>query len=176
MHAKRTTLTTLSTVVLASLLSAATASAAFESYARIRGTKQGQIKSSESASKTDAAAFRIESYKMFDPAGAAVGKRRHVPIIITKEIDSASPKLLQALSTNETLSDFVIQSSDPSSKSAPPITIQATNARVTSINHVANDGQHPSLTKGKAYEEISFAYEKVQVTRGQAAPETDTWE
>jgi len=176
MHAKRTTLTTLSAVVLASLLSAATASAAYESYIKIKGSKQGQIKASESASKTDPAAFHIESYKMLDPSGAPVGKRKHMPIVITREIDSASPKLLQALSTNETLTDLVIQSSDPSSKSAPLIAIQATNARVTSINHVASDGQHPSLTKGKAYEEISFAYEKVQLTRGQAAPETDTWE
>jgi type VI secretion system secreted protein Hcp len=172
------TLTALSAVVLASLLSAATASAAYESYIKIKGSKQGQIKAAEARpSKTDAAAFHIESYRMVDAAGMPVGKRRHMPLVITKEVDSASPKLLSALSTNEALTELLIQSMDASTKGAPAITIQATNARVTSINHVGNDDRHPTLTKGKSYEEISFAYEKVQLTRSdKGTPEIDTWE
>jgi type VI secretion system secreted protein Hcp len=168
---------TLSALLLASLLSAATASAAFEAYIKIKGSKQGQIKAAESASKTDTNAFHIESFKIVDPAGAPAGKRKHAPIVITKEIDSASPKLLQAFQTNEALTQLLITASDPASKPARDETIEATNALVTKIDHVGADAQHPSLAKGKSYEEISFAYQKITVTdvAGKTSV-TDNWE
>jgi type VI secretion system secreted protein Hcp len=168
---------TLSAVLLASLLSAATASAAFEAYLKLKGSKQGQIKASESASKVDANAFRIESFKIVDPAGAPAGKRKHAPLVITKEIDSASPKLLQALQTNEALTELLVKASDPASKTPSDVTIEATNALVTKIDHVGTDAQHPSLAKGKSYEEISFTYQKITVTNvaGKTSV-TDNWE
>jgi type VI secretion system secreted protein Hcp len=166
---------TLSAVVLASLLSAATASAAFQAYASFKGTKQGQIKASESASKTDANAFRIESYKIIDPAGAPAGKRKHAPLVITKEVDSASPKIFQALQSNEAFSQVTIKATDPDVKGSG-ITVDLANGRVLKIEHVGADAQHPSLSKTKQYEEISFAYQKITVSYESGKTEADDWE
>ena len=41
-------------------------------------------------------------------SGQATGNRQHKPITITKELDAATPKLLQALVTNETLTSVLI--------------------------------------------------------------------
>ena len=41
--------------------------------------------------------------------GQAIGERRHAPIAVTKEVDRATPRLLSAWASNETLTDWRLE-------------------------------------------------------------------
>lgn len=85
-------------------------------YVWIKGSKQGVIGGHGSWSGEDDQKGRENSSLVqefgsnvlipTDPqTGQASGRRRHEPIVFTKRIDKASPKLLQALATGETLTE-----------------------------------------------------------------------
>ena len=92
----------LSTVV-AVLLPALPAYAAMDPYMTIKGSKQGQIKGAAMSGQ-----IRLVSVARDTATGMSTGRRTHATITIVREIDRASPKLFQALSTNEVLSEVVI--------------------------------------------------------------------
>jgi type VI secretion system secreted protein Hcp len=63
-----------------------------------------------------------------EATGAASGKTEHQPIVITKTLDSSTPKLLQALVTNENLKDVLIGLDEGGTEVA---TIELTNANIS---------------------------------------------
>jgi type VI secretion system secreted protein Hcp len=104
----------------------------------------------------------------FDPAsGLATGKRQHKPLAITKEIDAATPLLLQAEFSNETLTQVLIGLVHPGGSSAY-LTIKLTNAQIRSV--------HQFTEGGKTYEEVSFTYQKIETTFVGGATAEDDWE
>jgi type VI secretion system secreted protein Hcp len=128
----------------------------FQSYVSFKGSKQGQFKG-----KTDGKGgrekdgwFLVSSFDMgsvvpVDPkSGKPTGARQHNPVHITKETDAASPLLLNAHFTNETLESIIIQTIDDQNK---------TTKRVTLTNAVISD-----IKKNGALEDISFTYEKIE--------------
>lgn len=90
-------------------------------------------------------------------ASSSSGKRQHNPIVVTKEVDLASPKLAQALLGKEILRTVTINFSrvEPGRKH-PWHTIVLTNALITRIDRVSIPG-----AKGLG-EKIEFAFEKVE--------------
>ena len=94
------------TCVLASaMLPAVPAMAAFDTYMTINGTKQGQFKGERMSEKISVTSV---SHDARMASGMTTGRRQHGEITIRREVDAASPKLFQALSTNEVLSDVTI--------------------------------------------------------------------
>ena len=138
----------LSTVV-AVLLSAVPAYAAFDAYMTIKGSKQGQIRSDATSDQ-----IRLVSVVRDTPMAAAVptGRRMHSTITITKEIDKASPMIFQALSTNEVLSEVVINFNGASGGAKTAQKIVLTNATILSVR------------KAGGNEIITLDYQAINVT------------
>jgi type VI secretion system secreted protein Hcp len=86
-----------------------------------------------------------------DPAsGLATGKRQHKPLTITKEIDKATPLLMKAIFTNQTLPAVQLSLNDASGKTEA--TVKLTNAQVS--DHAQSGDE----------ETVSFTYQKITWT------------
>jgi type VI secretion system secreted protein Hcp len=135
--------------VVSALLSAVPAMAAFDAYMTIKGTKQGQIKG-------DAMSDNIHLVNVVRDTprttGMVTGRRAHSTITITKEIDKASPKLAQAASTHEPLSEVVITFLGGSADAKTAQRIVLTNATILSVR------------KAGGNEQITFDYQAIEVT------------
>jgi type VI secretion system secreted protein Hcp len=96
-----------------------------------------------------------------DPAsGLPTGKRQHKPIVITKQMDSATPLFLDALLTNETLTSVLIGLS----RGGQPLgTIKLTNASLASYD------LHGTT------ETWSLTYQRIEWTVGTSSA-SDDWE
>jgi len=155
---------------LSIVLSAATAGAAFESYVKIKGSKQGQIKgqSTTRPAKLSDDAIEIAAFDMGveaprDPSsGLPTGRRQHKPIVITKEVDPTSPKLRQALATNEVFTSFVLVGPEAGIQGGT-ITVTLTNARISAITPILPAVQHPELDKTRVYEVVSVTFDRMEV-------------
>ena len=129
---------------------------AFHNYASFKGSKQGQLKGQTSGKggREDKGFFLIQSFDMAGEMpvdankGGAAGARTHKPITITKEMDGASPQLLQAHYTNEVFDNIVIQTLDDQNKVSRTITL--TNAVISGYR------------KNGTIETFSFTYEKIE--------------
>jgi type VI secretion system Hcp family effector len=128
---------------------------AFHSYVSFKGTKQGQFKG-ETAGKGGREKdgwFLVNSFEFgtevpVDPkAGSPKGARQHGPVVVTRENDQASPKLLNAHYTNETFETIVIQTVDDQNKVTKTTTL--TNALISDIK------------KNGSLESVSFTYDQI---------------
>ncbi len=103
--------------------------------------------------------FNYEVATPFDSSsGSLTGRRTHKPITITREVDSASPKLLQALVTNEVFTAARLQFTRLASDGKPfdVRTIELTNGRIADIKPSKN----PS---GRRCEDLTLVYEGLLV-------------
>jgi type VI secretion system Hcp family effector len=128
----------------------------FKNYASFKGTKQGQFKGESNKGKSGREADGWFELQSFDLGGespvdasrsAAAGKGQHKPFTLTKEVDGATPKLLQAHVTNETLESIVIQTVNEQNQASKTITLK--NAIISEIK-----------TSGHI-ESISFSYDSM---------------
>jgi type VI secretion system secreted protein Hcp len=144
-------------------------------YLRIEGLKQGPFKGGVARNGSrwiEIIAFSAGAESPRDAAsGQASGKRQHKPIVITKEIDEASPQLLQAVTTNELLKEVVIQSvrPDPKGKGQVYQTITLTNAAIAKVKGVSGKNKNEE-------ERFQFTFQKIEVTDVQGKKTaTDDW-
>ena len=94
-------------------------------------------------------------------SGLPTGKRMHKPFTITKEVDAATPLLMQACATNEVLPavQFALH---PPGASADVVTVTLHNAECAEIaDSTADDGVHELET-------ISFTFQKITVENAAA--------
>lgn len=100
--------------------------------------------------------------------GLATGKRVHHPLIITKFIDKSSPKLMQALTSGEVLTEVQLEyvRIDASGKEAVYYTVKLTNAIIVSIRSWTNNclDTDPNKKQYGDMQDISFTYEKIVET------------
>ena len=156
-------------------------------YMTITAAKQGQIKGDVTLKGKEGSielfALSSDIAAPFDQAsGAATGKRQHRPIVITKPIDQATPKLYQALVTNETLNPVTIKFWRPTpgglagGAEQQYFTIELTNARIADIRLISADTQDTTKAAQVPYEEVQFVYQKIVWTwvNGGITAE-DTW-
>jgi type VI secretion system secreted protein Hcp len=129
---------------------------AFHSYVSFKGTKQGQFKG-ETAGKGGREKdgwFLVNSFELgtqvpVDPkSGSPKGARQHNPIVITREVDQASPLLWNAHLANETFEAIVIQTIDDQNKVTKTTTL--TNALISEIK------------KSGTLEAVTFTYDQVE--------------
>jgi len=148
--------------VVAALLPAVPAHAAFDAYMTIKGSRQGQIKDDAMSDQ-----IRLVNVVRDTPMATAMptGRRMHSTITITKEIDRASPMFAQALSTNEVLTEVVITFTGGARGAKTAQRIVLTNASILSVR------------KAGGNEMITLDYQNIEVTwtdGGKTA--SDDWE
>jgi type VI secretion system secreted protein Hcp len=150
-------------VLVSAMLPAVPAVAAINAYMTIEGTKQGKIKGDAMAEKISVSAV-IHQTKMDGIPDMATGRRQHGSVTITKEIDAASPKLMQAMNTHESLSNVsIVFRSTGAGKSVQTLVLK--NAMITAIR------------LSRHTETIDIEYTTIEVTwtdGGKTA--TDDWE
>ncbi len=137
----------------------------FNAYLTLRGQKQGDIKGGatkkgrEGSIPLISVAYEVE--RPLDPASVLpTGKRVHKPITVVKVIDQASPKLLQALVTNEVLTSARIEFWRPVPEVVSPyFIIVLTNALLAGIA-LAPSGEDVS----NEYEQVQFTFQKISWT------------
>lgn len=110
------------------------------------------------ASDIDVLSYQWGSSRPTGANGLPTGKREHKPMVITKEVDQASPLLYAALDKGTALSTVTLFVDPPASTGDLPgdsEIIQLTNAIVTSVA-VSVDDENPT-------ESVSFAYQKIEI-------------
>ncbi|MGA3033830.1 MAG: type VI secretion system tube protein Hcp [Terracidiphilus sp.] len=148
-------------VLASALLPAIPAIAAVNAYMTINGSKQGQLKGEAMSEKI---ALTSVSHDSAMATGIASGKRQHSSITIRKEVDAASPKLMQAMNTHEPLDDVTIVF--PATGAGKAVqTISLKDAVITAVQ-----------ISGRT-ETITIEYPTVQVTWTDGGKTgTDDWE
>ncbi len=107
------------------------------------------------------------------------GKRQHRPIHITKEIDKSSPQLFSVLITNENLTEVIIKFFTPIATGTEKLiyTVKLTNANIASFTQNMELNKTEPGTKLPVLEEISFTYEKIEITwEDGAITASDDWQ
>jgi type VI secretion system secreted protein Hcp len=112
----------------------------------------------------------------FDPiTGLLTGPRQHSPFVVVKQLDKASPKLYQALTSGEFLTDVTLRSYrlDPAGVPEQYFTYTLTNVRIVGIRPFT---QAVSNTSYRQMEEVTFLYQQIQWT-WESGPiiSADTW-
>ena len=163
---------------------------ALNAYLRLKGAKQGDIKGSVTQKGREGRIAVIAvSHEIVSPRDAAsglpTGKRQHKPLVITKELDKASPLLHAALVSNESLTSvtldfFAAKIAGPAGGAGAEVndyTIALTNASIASIRTVMPNNKLPDLAKLATYEEIAFTYQKITWTWNDGGiTASDDWE
>ncbi|MBV8105970.1 MAG: type VI secretion system tube protein Hcp [Hyphomicrobiales bacterium] len=151
-------------------------------YLTVHGQRQGDIKGGATEKRREGSIPLISvAYEVdapVDPAtGHVTGKRIHKPVTIIKVIDQASPKLLEALVTNEVLTSVKIEFWRPAPEAAAPYFIIAlTNALVTNAALSSSSGSHAQAPDAHELEEIEFTYQKITWTYPENGDEAqDDW-
>lgn len=162
---------------------------ASKSFISLKGQKQGDIKGGITNKGKEGMigvfSFSHDISSPRDPSsGLATGKRMHKPFIFTKEIDKASPLLMNVLTTNENLTEVNIhiytQSPNPGvniDSEVEVYKIKLTNASISDIQTSMHNILDPQEMKFPVLETISLTYQKIEwtwVNGGVTA--SDDWE
>lgn len=141
---------------------------AYEYYLSIEGTKQGKFKgeSDRQSHKDKMPGFSFGS-AITSPrdasSGQATGKRHHEPVIARKKVGAASPQIVQALCTNESLKSVLFEFVHTTKDGTEQVfyTIKLTNATIsghrTYLPDLSGDQQKLDLS-----EEIAFTFQKIE--------------
>src|SRR5262245_13636935 len=97
--------------------------------------------------------------------GGGAGKVEFDPIVITKDVDSASPKLLLVAATGQHLSTVKINwlRKDSHGVDQVYLSVVLTDVKITSSHSRLGDQRDPEELQGAAVEEIAFDFVKIQM-------------
>lgn len=101
--------------------------------------------------------------------GAGAGKIELKPLVITKRIDKATPKLFQALVTNDALGTVQLDLVRPDGAGGEETyyTVKLTNA-IVSDDHQLDAGK----SGGHAVEQLSFVFQRIEISEGGSTAST----
>lgn len=131
-------------------------------FLAVVGKKQGPIKG-ECRSVGHVDDISVLTWQWGLSAPTAVGttqathRRVHEALVVTKHLDSASTRLMSALSVNEHLKSVKLSLRKAGLEKDDFFTIELEAARVASL-HVESDGN------GGVHEVVKFVFQKIQVT------------
>ncbi len=102
-----------------------------------------------------------------DPAtGHASGKRLHEPLVLTKEIDQATPKLYRLLTLDEALGEFTLRfwvgGKTKTSALVPRMSLRLTGARLVAMRFAQPYVLDPTQANWPETEELSFLYQRIE--------------
>lgn len=141
---------------------------ALNSYLKVKGQKQGDIKGScDIDPHIDSIEVWGYSHEVVSPRDAAshapTGKRQHKPFTITKPVDKASPLLMTVLVNNEAITEFELKIYRPSPTGAEEeyYKVQLKNASIASIRQESLNNKYPENMAHPYREHISFTYQEI---------------
>jgi type VI secretion system secreted protein Hcp len=158
-------------IALTFVISSQSSFAALDAYLWLEGETQGKIEGGvtlpggEGSIMVIAYSHIINSPR--DPATCQpAGKRNHLPLSITKEIDISTPLLFKAFADNERMTLFTLEFWQPASTSAEEqyYTVELEDAYITGIHQEMLNNKYPENMQHKEREHISFSYSKVTRT------------
>ena len=142
------------------------ASAALNAYMTAHGDTQGDITGSVTQAGREGSMEVVEyshsvSQSIDNASGLPTGKRQHRPIRIIKDVDKASPALMNALNSNENLSEVRIDFWRPGNSGAGQqfYRVELLNAKIINISQLS--GSEDELLQKPAQETITFSYQKI---------------
>jgi type VI secretion system secreted protein Hcp len=100
-----------------------------------------------------------------DPdTGAPVGTRRHMPFVVTKEIDASSPHLFRALCQNEIWTDILFRfyRIDDVGAETEYYSISLANVNIISIKTEMGNVKYQENERLVHQEKVAIAYQKIQ--------------
>jgi type VI secretion system secreted protein Hcp len=139
-----------------------------ECFISIKGLKQGQFKGDQPdrigrADWMMGTAFTQElSQPRDEHTGLPTGKRQWKPIQFTKQWGAASPQILQALATNETLNPVIFEftRTTPDGKEQVYQTITLTNATIVNVSRTLG-ADEPQQIHGNEIEVVELTFQKI---------------
>jgi len=141
---------------------------ALNAYLKLKGKTQGDIKGSVTQKgREDSIMVIAVQHEIVSPrdeaTGGPTGKRRHRPLVVTKELDKSSPLLQNVLVNNENIETLELKFWRPSAtgQEQQHFTIELKNANIAGIKFVMENNKHPDLMRFAEYEQVSFTYEHV---------------
>ena len=167
-HCNMKSLNLLTCIIAGSTLLAMKPSFAPVGLMKLTGTKQGDIKGKPSSTGSDGmdiSSFKMGSQAPLDPKSPA-GQKQHHLVIITKEVDAASPKFQIAVNSGEVFRTVEIQLGKTNTNGKKSLTnVKLANATIAQIRKTEAN-----------MEEIAFSFQTimVQYTDGSTSA-TDDW-
>ncbi len=135
-------------------------------YVTIKGAKQGTFKGESTNVKYQAkipgTSFQFELTRLVDLAtGQASGRDSSSPVTFTKERGAASPQILEACLTGESLDTlFEFVKADPTGAESVYYTIHLTGALVTGVKQRTSKVDPGSTLND--LEDVSFVFKKIE--------------
>jgi len=131
-------------------------------FLAVVGKKQGPLKGeSRAVGHVDDISVLTWQWGMSAPSAVgttqATRRRVHEALVVTKQLDSASTKLMSALAVNEELKSVTLSLRKAGNHSDDFFTIKLEAGRVASL-HVESDAN------GGLQEVVKFAFQKIEVT------------
>jgi type VI secretion system secreted protein Hcp len=157
-------------LALALVTGALSADAAQTAYMKIRSSKGVINGGVQGRGHENMMAVISATHEIISPRDAAsglpTGKRMHKPLVVTKELDKASPLLYNALTHNESLPEVELQfyRASPTGQEMLFYTVKLTNATISSIRFVQPNTLQTDTRQLPEYEEVSFTYQKIEWT------------
>ena len=157
---------------------------ALNAYLKLTGKTQGEIKGSNTQKGREDQIMVIGyNHEVVSPRDAAsglpTGKRQHKPLTITKEIDQATPLLMQALVTNEqvTKAQLFFWTTDAAGAEKQHYTIELENASIAGIRSEMLNNKVEENMRHKEREHVSFCYQKITwIWNDGGKSASDDWE
>ena len=157
-------------IALTLVISSQSSFAALNAYLWLKGEAQGDIRGGVTQQGREGSIMVIAySHIISSPRNPITcqpsGKRNHLPLSITKEIDISTPLLFTAFANGERMTDFTLEFWQPTSTGAEEqhYTISLEDAYITGIHQEMLNNKYPENMQHKEREHISFSYS--QVTR-----------
>ena len=153
---------------------------AYTAYISIKGQKQGQF-AGDGSSKQNKDRILIMSFSFSATSprdiatGRASGKRQYQPIVVRKHWGEASLQVYAAMANNEVLPSVLIEfiATDPKGLEEVDHSFTLTNATISAVRDLTESV--PSSNQLDELDEISFAFQKVEVKHKSGKTFDDTW-
>lgn len=149
---------------------------ASNAYLRLKGVKQGEIKGSVTLTGREGTILVVAAeHEISSPTDAAsglpTGKVQHKPFILVKEVDRASPQIMNALLTNELMTTFKLEfwrASGTLNVEKLFYTVSLTNARFGAIKLEKLNTAYPENDSIRERERVAIYYDTITWTSADA--------
>ncbi len=142
----------------------------YEFDVTITGARQGLFKGDATGKQHQGKIQGLSfSYEVLSPrdavSGQAVGRHRYKPITFLKAWDAATPRLFQALVTNEMLRSIVFEFYGTTADGAEKVrhTITLTDASVEDIRLFTGNVDQINQYEAHDLEEVSLIFQKIRI-------------
>ncbi len=170
-------------LVLPSLTAQMASDPASKVYMWLEGASMGRILGEViTPGREDSHSVLAYSHEIVAPYDAAsglpTGKRQHQPFRVVKLLNRGSPRLVEALATNERLTSvrFDVWAPNQTGKESKLLTYELRNARLISVRPWMPNKSDAATVEYAPAEEIAFVYESITVTfEDGGVTFTDNW-